>query len=79
MARSILPLEIRDTLERHKWVSYSKTSGVEAYSREKATIYIQPSKADKNFFAWVVDYSDSRDSKYGSGVIELLSETIKIS
>lgn len=78
MARSILPLEIRDTLERHKWVLTSKTSGVETYTNGTATIYIQPSKVDKNFFAWVVDFSTTRKSEYGSGVIESLSNAIKM-
>ena len=79
MARSILPPLAREALERHKWVLFSRTSGVEAYTKDFATIYIQPSKSDKNFFAWVVDYSNGPKSKYGSGVIESLSETLKIS
>lgn len=76
MARSILPLRIREHLNRSKWVEYSKTSGVEAYTKGPATIYIQPSKADPEFFAWVIDFADKRSSIYGSGVIESLYATI---
>ena len=79
MARSILPPTVREVLERHKWVVFSKTSGVEAYSKDLAIIYIQPSKTDRDFYAWVVDYSNGDQSKYGSGVTELLFETLKIS
>jgi hypothetical protein len=77
MARSILPLEIREVLEKHKWLVYSKTSGVEAYSKDQATIYIQPSKVDRNFFAWVILFTD-KPSESGTGVIESLSNTIKM-
>lgn len=78
MARNKLPLEIREALEKHKWVPYSKTSGVEAYSKDQATIYIQPSAVDRNFFAWVIVYSNKKPSESGAGVIESLSNTIKM-
>ena len=78
MARSKLPLEIREALEKHKWVPYSKTSGVEAYSKDSTTIYIQPSAVDRNFFAWTILFSNNKPSRSGAGVIELLSNTIKM-
>jgi hypothetical protein len=77
MAGSILPTRVREDLRKHKWLLFSKTSGVEAYTKGFATIYIQPSKSDKDFFAWVIDYSNNPQSKYGSGVTELLSDTLK--
>jgi hypothetical protein len=77
MARSILPQRIQEDLARHKWVVYSKTAPVEVYSKEKTLLYIQPSKLDRNFFAWVIEYENKR-SETGAGVIESLSNTIKI-
>jgi hypothetical protein len=78
MARSKLPLEIRDTLKKQKWVPYAQTAGVEAYSKGSATIYIQPSAVDRNFFAWVILFSNNKPARSGSGVIESLSDTIKM-
>jgi hypothetical protein len=77
MARSILPQRIQDDLARHKWVVYSKTAPVEVYSKDKTLIYIQPSKVDRNFFAWVIEYENKR-SETGAGVTESLSNTLRI-
>jgi hypothetical protein len=77
MARSILPQRIQEHLKTHKWVVYSKTAPVEVYSREKTLIYIQPSKVDRNFFAWVIEYED-KPSETGAGVTESLLDTLKI-
>jgi hypothetical protein len=77
MARSILPQRIQEGLARHKWVVYSKTAPVEVYSKDKTLIYIQPSKVDRNFFAWVIEYENKR-SETGAGVTESLSNTLRI-
>lgn len=76
MARSILPQRVQDHLARHKWVVYSKTAPVEVYSRDKTLIYIQPSKLDRNFFAWVIEYETKR-SETGAGVTESLLDTLE--
>jgi hypothetical protein len=78
VARSILPQRIQEDLARHKWVVYSKTAPVEVYSKDKTLLYIQPSKLDRNFFAWVIEYESGKRSETGAGVIESLSNTIKI-
>lgn len=78
MARSILPQRVQDHLNRHKWVLYSKTAPVEVYSKEKTLIYIQPSKLDRNFFAWVIEYDSDAKSETGAGVIESLLDTLEI-
>jgi hypothetical protein len=78
MARSILPQRVQDHLKTHKWVVYSKTAPVEVYSREKTLIYIQPSKLDRNFFAWVIEYDSDAKSETGAGVTESLLDTLKI-
>ena len=75
MARSILPQRVQEHLNTHKWVVYSKTAPVEVYSKEKTLIYIQPSKLDRNFFAWVIEYEDKR-SETGAGVTESLLDTL---
>jgi flavin-dependent dehydrogenase len=77
MARSILPNRIQEHLNTHKWVVYSKTTPVEVYKKDKTLIYIQPSKIDRNFFAWVIEYEDKR-SETGAGVTESLLDTLKI-
>jgi hypothetical protein len=77
MARSILPQRIQEALERHKWVVYSKTAPVEVYSKDKTLIYIQPSKLDRNFFAWVIEYDSDARSETGAGVIESLLDTLE--
>ena len=77
MARSILPQRVQDHLNRHKWVSYSKTAPVEVYSKEKTLIYIQPSKLDRNFYAWVIEYDSDAKSETGAGVIESLLDTLE--
>jgi len=77
MARSILPQRIQDHLNRHKWVLYSRTAPVEVYSKEKTLIYIQPSKVDRNFFAWVIEYDSDARSSTGAGVTESLLDTLE--
>jgi hypothetical protein len=76
MARSILPQRIQEGLAKHKWVVYSKTAPVEVYSKEKTLIYIQPSKLDRNFFAWVIEYK-TKPSETGAGVTESLLDTLE--
>jgi hypothetical protein len=78
MARSILPQRVQDHLNKHKWVVYSKTAPVEVYSKDKTLIYIQPSKLDRNFFAWVIEYDSDAKSETGAGVIESLLDTLEI-
>ena len=77
MARSILPQRVQDHLNKHKWVVYSKTAPVEVYSKDKTLIYIQPSKLDRNFFAWVIEYDTDAKSETGAGVIESLLDTLE--
>jgi hypothetical protein len=77
MARSILPQRVQDHLNKHKWVVYSKTAPVEVYSKDKTLIYIQPSKLDRNFFAWVIEYDSDAKSETGAGVIESLLDTLE--
>jgi hypothetical protein len=77
MARSILPQRIQEGLAKHKWVAYSKTAPVEVYSKDKTLIYIQPSKLDRNFFAWVIEYDTDAKSETGAGVIESLLDTLE--
>lgn len=77
MARSILPQRIQEYLNKDKWVLYSRTAPVEVYSKEKTLIYIQPSKVDRNFFAWVIEYDSDARSETGAGVTESLLDTLK--
>jgi hypothetical protein len=77
MARSILPQRIQEYLNKDKWVLYSKTAPVEVYSKDKTLIYIQPSKLDRNFFAWVIEYDSDARSETGAGVTESLLDTLK--
>lgn len=57
-----LPLKIKQALEAGKWIKYSSTSSVEAYKRENATAYIQPSKTHPDRYAVVIDFTSDKPS-----------------
>jgi hypothetical protein len=76
MARSILPNRVQEHLNTHKWVLHSRTTPVEVYSKDKTLIYIQPSKVDRNFYAWVIEYDSDARSETGAGVTESLLDTL---
>ena len=57
-----LPLKIKQALADGKWLKYSSTSSVEAYQRENATAYIQPSKTHPDRYAVVIDFTSDKPS-----------------
>jgi hypothetical protein len=57
-----LPLKIKQALEAGKWLKYSSTSSVEAYKRENATAYIQPSRTHPDRYAVVIDFTSDKPS-----------------
>jgi hypothetical protein len=57
-----LPLKIRQALADGKWAKYSSTSSVEAYRRQNATAYIQPSKTHPDRYAVVIDFTNGKPS-----------------
>jgi hypothetical protein len=60
-----LPLKIKQALEAGKWIKFSSTSSVEAYKREHATAYIQPSKTHPDRYAIVIDFTNGKPSITG--------------
>jgi hypothetical protein len=57
-----LPLKIRQALDQGGWAKFSSTSSVEAYKRQNATAYIQPSKTHPDRYAVVIDFTSDKPS-----------------
>ncbi len=74
MAKSKLPVRVREALRKHDWIEYAFTSRVEAYRRGTAIVYIQRSDLNRDRFVYVIDYQNGKSENNGVDTEELVQK-----